>query len=885
MTTRWLTGSILLCVFVAAISMASARYVGTESGVKHPISAPTAAEIGKSFITPEPGWIAGEVGYGGPADGNWTNALTNQSTWRDYRLSATMNLAKPADRQDGMEIGCFAVFNSLANLGGYEAGMILRYQSPQKFYRLAVSTLWKELILWRPSGGVVQAVPYPFEVGKSYALAVECRGKQIRVQVDGKLLIDWWDTADSLDMGKTGLARKEGEAYFSAVKLEPLLRSQAVPPAHVARFREQQWHNYRFFFDGNEPVFMLTERNILDLMKFRPGYRPILYTFNFITDWSRFYTTKVTKSAVVKDGAQLILDVTAMDPNTKSAITCEAHLVVTYDAATNLYSYDHTCTTRIPTQEEADKVSADWDHGDAVFLGGVGGAITRDPKNPKPLYQWSVFEAPDGHLYKVPMNHNGHYDGTAQRNGGPFKAGGFGMVIVGDPVLSPIVRVPERTASFEDNHIGHCWWAYDIHTLFTVKKTDGKVQPGDYVTRVQYLGMNAAEAQPLLAKADFYKSRNLDLRFPVFTGGLGFTEPFDKTVTWATPHTEHRIFSGVVDSQVGRGDKSSLRLDGPTEAWTLTGGSYFTGGYTKKIRVSGWVKTKDVTGDGPAVGFHRKDNNKFEYHLIGLTGANDWTKFSYVTGFPADCWGVDLYWRNSGTGTVWFDDFKIETVDDKTEATAKNYPVKPVDPDIVLQWDGKGDAGGVLDSSGYGSHGKFYGVTRVETDGRRALALDGKSYIWPLPSEHMTLGPDTTMIFDLKPEAGGYLVWWGFAFQFSINGAAPKYALYYWSAGKGIQSKPILDAGVWQTLAIVVTQGKISYYVNGKLVDAVEANTLDGNPANHAQSTWHRHLSFFGAGSGDYGLVPEGPNNCLKGQARGVTVYKRALTAEEIGKL
>lgn len=43
--------------------------------------------------------------------------------------------------------------------------------------------------------------------------------------------------------------------------------------------------------------------------------------------------------------------------------------------------------------------------------------------------------------------------------------------------------------------------------------------------------------------------------------------------------------------RVGRPDRHSLRLDGPTEVWTLTGSSYFTGGYAKKVRVNGWVKT------------------------------------------------------------------------------------------------------------------------------------------------------------------------------------------------------------------------------------------------------------------------------------------------------
>jgi len=912
---------LILVILAGACALAGAAWAAAQGAEAkptqpplHAIGGPTAREIGQVFAAERPGWTVTDAGYGGAADGNWTYALAGHESWQDYRVTATVALKKPADRQDGMELGSFAVFNNLANLGGYEAGLIARYQGPQKFYRVALSSLWKELILWRPSGGVVQVAPYPFQPGKSYALAVELQGPHLRVTVDGKELINWWETVEPISAGKVGLARKEGEAYFTAVKVEPLPMAgvalavpvarakppaaevaQAVPvarpkpPVHVPQFRQQQWHGLRFFFDGKEPIFVLTPANVLDLMKFRPGYRPILYAFNYITDWSRFYPNRTTAYRLVSDGGQLIFETKADDPNTKSAITQDARLVVSYDAAKDLYTYDHTCTTHIPDAGEAEKAAPAWDHGDSVFLGGVGSSITRDPNAPKPTYQWSVFQSTDGKFYKVPFNHNGHYDGSAETNGGLLKAGGFGMVVVGDPVLGPIVRIPEPAANFESNSVGHCWWAYDIHTMFVPKKLNGRVQPGNYVSRVAYTGMNAAEAQAMLPRAEFYKPQNLSLRIPVFAAGTeGLVESFDKTVLLAGPHTEHRICSGAIDDKVGHGDRCSLRLEGPTEAWTLTGSSYFTGGYAKKVRVSGWVKTQDVKGEGPAIGFSRMTDNKFEFHTTGITGTVDWTPLAYVTSFPTESWGVNLYWRNSGPGTVWFDDFRIESLEDKAEVScARDYPIKPAAADIVLNWNGQGDARSVLDTSGYGSHGKFHGdVSWADVDGRRVLTLDGKTgYIWPLSSPNLTLGPDTTMVFELKPEAGGFLILWGFAFNYHLTGSAPKFQVSYDAAGKNCASKPILDANVWQKLAIVVTKGKISLYVNGKPAGEMAANTFAGNPSNHLKSTWHRHLSFFGGGSADYGLIPEGPYGCMKGQVRSVRVYKRALPAEEIAKL
>ena len=231
---------------------------------------------------------------------------------------------------------------------------------------------------------------------------------------------------------------------------------------------------------------------VLDLMKFRPGYRPILYAFNYITDWSRFYPSRTTDYRLVTDGAQLIFETKADDPKTKSAITQDARLVVSYDAAKDLYTYDHTCTTHIPD--------------------------------------------------------------AAETNGGPFKAGGFGMVVVGDPVLDPIVRIPEPSAQFESHSVGHCWWAYDIHTLFVPKKVDGKLPPGDYVSRVAYTAMNAAEAQPLLARAEFYKPQDLALRIPVYAA--------------------RRFPRGSCPDQVGCRRRARLQLEAPAGFPSIAGLRY-----------------------------------------------------------------------------------------------------------------------------------------------------------------------------------------------------------------------------------------------------------------------------------------------------------------------
>ena len=483
MYTRTLTLLALTAAIFAGVPVYSAS-----------LSLSDAPALAKAFPAAVTGaWKLTPQGYGGPADGAWSYALSGADPGANCEVTATLKLAQPADRADGLEFGSFGTFHNLANLGGYEAALLVRYQSPDRYYRLQVSSLWKELVIWKPSGGVVQVVPYEFKAGETYRLRVLCSGPQLSVAVNGKKLLTWQDTCEPVLSGKLGLARKEGESYFTALQADG--SSAAPPPAapHQASFREQTWHNLRFYFDGNEPVCVLKNDNNWDLMKFRPGYRPLLYTFNYISDWNRFYMSQMADYKLVESGDRLVIETKGLDPKTKSAVTQDERMVLTYDPARDMYLYDHTCNTHLPAAEAA-QVSPSWDHGDAVFLGGVGSSVTRDPNYDKPTYSWAVFQAPDQKLYKIPLNHNGHYLATEVNNGGPLLPGGIGWFPVGDPVLSPVIRVPELSPNIQSLSAGHCWWAYDMHTMFAPKQVEGKIQPGDYATRVQYAGMEAAEA-------------------------------------------------------------------------------------------------------------------------------------------------------------------------------------------------------------------------------------------------------------------------------------------------------------------------------------------------------------------------------------------------------
>jgi len=872
---------------VAAAGLAAMAVVWLSAGAAVDATSPEA--VGRLLKSTDTSWTVGEQGYGGPADGTWTYALSPKPAPDDCRVTCRLKLVKPANRRDGMEMGAFKWYYAMEDLGGYEAAVIVRHTSARKHYRVMVSSLWKELALWRPTGGVVQVVDFPFKAGQAYELSVACRGSNIVVAVDGQRLVDWWDTADASLAGQVGLARKEGESYFSSLKVEPLPAQTGTAPPHTPNLQERTWHGQRFFFDGNEPVFCLTNRNVLDQMKFKPGYRAAMYTCNNIKDWNRFNPEKIVQSKVIETGKRLVLDVVATDARTKSNIPVATHLVVTYDAKTGMYVYDQTCTVDLPAGEAA-KVSPGWDHGDPCFLGGVGHANTRDPNAFKPLYRWSIFQADDGNYYKVPLNHNGHYWGKAETNGGPIYPQDGIWMAVGDPVVNPLMKVADLPDRFAKVSVGHCGWAYDMHMIFEPRKVEGRIQPGRYASRILYTAMGGQQADALLAKAGFYKPADLDVKVPLFRAGLGGVEKFDTIVTLATPHTEYKIWAGVIDKTVGHGDNSSLRLDGPSDAWTLTGGSYFVQNYQDRNLVSFYVKTRDVTGEGPTIGFARLDA-KGEIYYTGITGTHDWTKVEFVAGEKIKYFGVHVIFRNAGGGTVWIDDFKIQPLA-KGQTTdvppGKTYPINPEDKELILNWGEKGGADTVLDTSGYGHHGKIYGEAGWVTDGgRKVLELDGKTYLWPLQTPNIKLQPPYSMVFDIKPGAGGYLFAHGWGYYYYLQGSGPKFGIgYQTQATKIVSSKPFLDADRWQRLVMVAADDQIKLYRDGQFVEALPAKLAPIQWALHMASTWHRHVSLFGSGPGFMTLRDKpGGQRCIKGRVAAVRFYDRALTADEVAKL
>jgi serine/threonine-protein kinase len=100
---------------------------------------------------------------------------------------------------------------------------------------------------------------------------------------------------------------------------------------------------------------------------------------------------------------------------------------------------------------------------------------------------------------------------------------------------------------------------------------------------------------------------------------------------------------------------------------SITGNEY----HAKRIRLSGWMKTDDVSSAGLLM---RVDG---ERHMLAfdnmanrsITGTTDWKMYSVVLDVPADAQSIHFGVISSGPGQTWADDLKLEVVDNNVPST------------------------------------------------------------------------------------------------------------------------------------------------------------------------------------------------------------------------
>ncbi len=101
----------------------------------------------------------------------------------------------------------------------------------------------------------------------------------------------------------------------------------------------------------------------------------------------------------------------------------------------------------------------------------------------------------------------------------------------------------------------------------------------------------------------------------------------------------------------------------------------------KKMRLTGYIKTKDVVGwvgmwmrvDG-----HKKHSLSFDN--MGdrkIKGTTEWTKYEIILDVPKSSTRINYGVLLSQTGYAWLDDLTFEEVSEETTSTGRNLLTKP----------------------------------------------------------------------------------------------------------------------------------------------------------------------------------------------------------------
>jgi len=212
----------------------------------------------------------------------WRYAFAGDATWQDYTFETTVNILDPAPL-DGVRSGQDNVFMNYQwgrEAIGSDAGLIVRYQSPDRYYMIRLSTAYQHVELWKTKGGVVCVKPFPFKAGTDYRLAVSAHGPWITLAINGQEVLKYADPVEPILAGRIGVGVRESRVSFSNASVVPLSGKAAAVPAHKPNFRLRDWVGRRYIFDGDEPVAHFSPLGTLQEVKLHPGLMPSLMATN-----------------------------------------------------------------------------------------------------------------------------------------------------------------------------------------------------------------------------------------------------------------------------------------------------------------------------------------------------------------------------------------------------------------------------------------------------------------------------------------------------------------------------------------------------------------------------------------------------------------------------
>ena len=369
----------------------------------------------------------------------------------------------------------------------------------------------------------------------------------------------------------------------------------------------------------------------------------------------------------------------------------EREVVITYDPAINSYVYDSTAKFIVQEGQTFRDAYVEYTDPHWIHVGLPGPSVPIEGDPPiwpifghrgkwMPLYQFFVYEAADGNVYKVHLNHR---HGALTHNSLPLKEGAIYAAVYNPAYGNVAFQLLGDTGPRTDTEI--CSWGYDIHMRIPLSKP---LEGGDVVTaRFRTFQLPDDQALDLMMRArprPLPPQDVLNYLRPVYHLHSTFDQTTDPYKTGGDVDPVHwEVFRDgrnlglwnfmsqtgpVWSTSMGRTDRyciGSVHPEPDHSGWNVvTGMSFWTGVATpedKVYKVSVFVKMKDVEGKGAFI-----STEQWGQKIEGepMTGSCDWTEVSMLSQ-PG--WGnignSTIRLHLDGKGEVWWDDVRVELVD------------------------------------------------------------------------------------------------------------------------------------------------------------------------------------------------------------------------------
>lgn len=675
-------------------------------------------------IAPNGTWRAGKSEW--VAEGTaapWTVQIAGDEAWTDYRLSAKVAIRKPGPAPD-FPI-CHAEYDRwlprdwypplCAHPGqfryryyagefdwGSDAALWVRYRNRADGYRVQLSSIYQEMILWHGIGGYLAVVPCRVEPGRTYTLEVLAQGAHLQVLLDGERKIDYWHGCLPTLSGKIGVGAYHAAAAFSDVRVTAL-PPPGPTPAHQPRFNTRTWRTQRWVFDGDEPICLWEKdqttppgRSTAGMLsyfqvKLRPGYRPLYSTWvSLIPDYHGQHgcalagtTTDIETSGENTERLVIRFD-TSLPNGTMDVANTDT---LTYDAVRGTYRHDmlSECSFR------KDVTMTRMEFCDPLTYNNKEPGLSNRYRWLPAGHRWGVFLNKDGTVRRHPISQSLN---IGAQNNWVANRGHSYWVLTPDRAVCPAW---EHLMPGEATSLGVCHWGYDWHQYVWWQNKPRTFKTGEQFT-VHYTmtGYPPAEGERLFLASSLHPKmehpesagvRRGSQRVPSLWA-FPVVEPsgtsFDKLYDARVPYIGWQWYGDYDnDRQVGRTDRYSMRLDGPA---AVNGMFYhhMIDSNVKRYLCTFWLKTQGLKDTAPVATLRYPWNEKVPRDVLdtGLAGDNDWTEFSVITTQPVissnTSDATEFILDCKGAGTVWLDDWSVRPLADDEHPVEKRGTEAPV---------------------------------------------------------------------------------------------------------------------------------------------------------------------------------------------------------------